>query len=196
MAGEQRGRYLAFRWERRASSHEVRQTLPMGIILLTRSYRARLERVDNVPEPGITRARHKLRDAIPSVDELSSAVSRINSAPWEDPFALALGDTVPVEEEMVPTPIAGHDSPGNPQILNNSSSTPASDAVSENGEEESFVEIEERGDDKMRKIAKSLRPGDIVEEAHVSVDLFICRVLVNYGRALEYREDSRSGCLS
>ncbi|AFR98636.2 hypothetical protein C343_06613 [Cryptococcus neoformans C23] len=128
--------------------------------------RARLERVDNVPEPGITRARHKLRDAIPSVDELSSAVSRINSAPWEDPFALALGDTAPVEEEMVPTPIAGHDSPGNPQILNNSSSTPASDAVSENGEEESFVEIEERGDDKMRKIAKSLRPGDIVEEAH------------------------------
>lgn len=144
----------------------------------------------------MTRTRHKLRDAIPSVDELSSAVSRINSAPWEDPFALALGEDTPVEEEMVSTPIAGHNSPGNPKILNNSGSTPASDAVSENGEEESFVEIEERGDDKMRKIAKSLRPGDMVEEAHVSVDLFIFRVLVNYGRALEYREDSRSRCLS
>lgn len=127
----------------------------------------------------MTRARHKLLDAIPSVDELSSAVSRINSAPWEDPFALALGEASPVEEEMVSTPAAGHDGPGDPQILNNSGAIPASDALSENEEEESFVEIEERGDDKMRKIAKSLKPGDMVEEAHVSVEMFICLVLVN-----------------
>lgn len=127
----------------------------------------------------MTRARHKLLDAIPSVDELSSAVSRINSAPWEDPFALALGEASPVEEEMVSTPPAGHDGPGNPQILKNSGAIPASDVLSENEEEESFVEIEERGDDKMRKIAKSLKAGDMVEEAHVSIEMFICLALVN-----------------
>jgi hypothetical protein len=33
------------------------------------------------------------------MDELSSAVSRVNMAPWEDPFALALGDAAPIAEE-------------------------------------------------------------------------------------------------
>jgi hypothetical protein len=47
----------------------------------------------------MARTRHKLRDAIPSVDELSSAVSRVNSAPWEDPFALALSETASIAEE-------------------------------------------------------------------------------------------------
>jgi hypothetical protein len=61
--------------------------------------RNRLERVNAAPELGAQRTRHKLRDAIPSVDELSSAVSRMNAAPWEDPFALALGEAAPIEEE-------------------------------------------------------------------------------------------------
>ena len=61
--------------------------------------RNRLERVNAAPELGAQRTRHKLRDAIPSVDELSSAVSRLNAAPWEDPFALALGEAEPIEEE-------------------------------------------------------------------------------------------------
>lgn len=61
--------------------------------------RNRLERVDVVAHSGPLRGRNKLRDAIPSTDELSSAVSRINNAPWEDPFALALGDAAPIAEE-------------------------------------------------------------------------------------------------
>ena len=52
-----------------------------------------------MPEEGMIRTRHKLRDAIPSMDELSSAVSRVNVAPWEDPFALALGEAAPIAEE-------------------------------------------------------------------------------------------------
>ena len=59
----------------------------------------RLERINAAPEDGAQRTRSKLRDAIPSVDELSSAVSRINTAPWEDPFALALGQAAPIAEE-------------------------------------------------------------------------------------------------
>ncbi|EIW67561.1 hypothetical protein TREMEDRAFT_33244 [Tremella mesenterica DSM 1558] len=61
--------------------------------------RNRLERVNAIPEQGTTRGKSKLRDAIPSVDELSSAVSRINVAPWEDPFALALGQAAVIAEE-------------------------------------------------------------------------------------------------
>ena len=58
-----------------------------------------MERINAVPEQGMARTRHKLRDAIPSMDELSSAVSRINVAPWEDPFALALGQAAAIDEE-------------------------------------------------------------------------------------------------
>ncbi len=58
-----------------------------------------MERSHAVPEQGMLRTRHKLRDAIPSADELSSAVSRINVAPWEDPFALALGQAASIAEE-------------------------------------------------------------------------------------------------
>ena len=61
--------------------------------------RNRLERVNAAPEAGFTRTRARIRDAIPAVDELSSAVSRINMAPWEDPFALALGETMSIAEE-------------------------------------------------------------------------------------------------
>lgn len=61
--------------------------------------RNRLERVNAAPEAGFSRTRAKIRDAIPAVDELSSAVSRINMAPWEDPFALALGETMSIAEE-------------------------------------------------------------------------------------------------
>lgn len=61
--------------------------------------RNRLERIHGAPELGAQRTRHQLRDAIPSVDELSSAVSRLNTAPWEDPFALALGEAAPIPEE-------------------------------------------------------------------------------------------------
>ena len=65
--------------------------------------RNRLERINAVPDAGISRTRQKLRDAIPSVDELSSAVSRINVAPWEDPFALALGEAAVIAEEGMPS---------------------------------------------------------------------------------------------
>jgi hypothetical protein len=61
--------------------------------------RNRLERVNAAPEAGLSRTRARIRDAIPAVDELSSAVSRINLAPWEDPFALALGDAASIAEE-------------------------------------------------------------------------------------------------
>jgi len=59
--------------------------------------RSRLERVDHVHRDGRAKASRQ-RDAIPSTDELSSAVSRVNQMPWEDPFALALTDT-PIDEE-------------------------------------------------------------------------------------------------
>ncbi|WVQ73417.1 hypothetical protein IAR50_002989 [Cryptococcus sp. DSM 104548] len=142
--------------------------------------RARLERVDNLPESGINRTIHKLRDAIPSVDELSSAVSRLNAAPWEDPFALALGDAAPLEEEpaqTIPTTPASSDKVGTAHhAVNDSISTQTSaqhpsaqhpsETASENGEADSFVDVEEGGDDKMRKIARTLQAGDVVEEAH------------------------------
>lgn len=35
------------------------------------------------------------------------------------------------------------------------------------GDDDSFVEVEESKDDKMRRIAKTLEAGDVVEEAHV-----------------------------
>lgn len=60
--------------------------------------RLRLERTDEVAAPGGHKSRGKLRDCIPSTDELDSAVSRINAAPWEDPFSLAIGDGA-IEEE-------------------------------------------------------------------------------------------------
>jgi hypothetical protein len=70
--------------------------LPVDMWLMDR---ARLERVNAQPDVGVAKTQRKLRDAIPSVDELSSAVSRVNVAPWEDPFALALGQAAPIEEE-------------------------------------------------------------------------------------------------
>lgn len=61
--------------------------------------RNRLERINVAPDTGINRTRARIRDAIPTVDELSSAVSRINMAPWEDPFALAPGEASSIAEE-------------------------------------------------------------------------------------------------
>jgi hypothetical protein len=37
-------------------------------------------------------------------------------------------------------------------------------------DDESFVEVEDNKDDKMRRIAKTLQAGDVVEEAHVSME--------------------------
>lgn len=104
----------------------------------------------------MARTRNKLRDAIPSLDELSSAVSRINVAPWEDPFALALGEAAPIEEEV----------DGTLAPLGPSNGHPTSPSVDSRLDDESFVEVEENKDDKMRRIAKTLSPGDVVEEAH------------------------------
>ncbi|WRT68074.1 uncharacterized protein IL334_005049 [Kwoniella shivajii] len=127
--------------------------------------RTRLERITNLPENGVSRTRHKLRDAIPSVDELSSAVSRMNVAPWEDPFALALGETDPIAEEepflLPPAPSGGVATPNG----SNSNQAP-SVASEENADIDSFVEVEDDKDDKMRRIAKTLQAGDVVEEAH------------------------------
>ena len=58
--------------------------------------------VDSIPQRQIGRQ----RDAVPQNDELSSAVSRINAAPWEDPFALALGDAAESAEEGMYWPVA------------------------------------------------------------------------------------------
>jgi hypothetical protein len=41
--------------------------------------------------------------------------------------------------------------------------TPAVEAA----DDDSFVEVEEAKDDKMRRIAKTLQAGDVVEQAHV-----------------------------
>ena len=62
--------------------------------------RNRLERVNDLPDIRHGRGSAKLRDAIPTADELSSAVSRINLNPWEDPFSLALGEASIAEEGM------------------------------------------------------------------------------------------------
>lgn len=67
--------------------------------MLAYTRRARLERigksVDSIPQRHIGRQ----REAVPQNDELSSAVSRVNAAPWEDPFALALGEAAEAAEE-------------------------------------------------------------------------------------------------
>lgn len=63
--------------------------------------RNRLERVTEISDGSSTargKGSSKLRDAIPTADELSSAVSRMNVAPWEDPFSLALGEASIAEE--------------------------------------------------------------------------------------------------
>lgn len=48
-------------------------------------------------------------------------------------------------------------------------SEPGDAPDNERGDDDSFVEIEESKDDKMRRIAKTLEAGDVVEEAHVSL---------------------------
>lgn len=59
-------------------------------------------------------------------------------------------------------------------------------------DDDSFVEVEENKDDKMRRIAKSLQAGDVVEEAHnivriVGVDA--CPGLLIFGRKNLYLVD-------
>ena len=146
--------------------------------------RNRLERVKGVPEapaPAGRMQQRKLRDAIPSVDELSSAVSRIDLPPWEDPFALALGQAAPIAEEM--------EAP----LVDPSAPAPAPTPTPESRlDDEAYVEIEENTDDKMRRIAKTLQAGDVVEEAHnivriVGVDA--CPGLLIIGRKNLYLMD-------
>nr|ODN91829.1 hypothetical protein L203_01081 [Cryptococcus depauperatus CBS 7841] len=158
--------------------------------------RARLERIDDVPEQGLTRKRHKMRDAIPSADELSSAISQINTSPWEDPFALALGDTAPIPEEGFAILTAPDDE--NLNVI--PSKSKASFAVLQTGEiaseenvdSDSLFEIDDGDNNRMKKIAKSLQPGDAVEEAHnivriVGVDA--CPGLLILGRKNLYLVD-------
>lgn len=117
------------------------------------------------------------------MDELSSAVSRVNIAPWEDPFALSLGQAAPIAEEGKYTWNATF-----PGFVNGASliclepagtstagpakaSDPGSSGLEErHGDDDSFVEVDDGKDDKMRRIAKALEAGDVVEEAHVSCD--------------------------
>ncbi|KAL7420576.1 Beige protein-like 1 [Cryptotrichosporon argae] len=115
--------------------------------------RARLERINAIPEQGMAKTRQKLRDAIPSADELSSAVSRMNAAPWEDPFALALGDAAPIAEEEA----------GGSAIK----AAPSQDG--EEGIDNDYVDVEDEKADKMRRVAKSLEAGDVVEENIVRI---------------------------
>jgi hypothetical protein len=105
--------------------------------------RGRLERVERVVHDKGGYA----RDAIPSFEELSSAVSGANSAPWEDPFAL-----------VAPTP---------PQEVEDGASvlrTPATPVatVNEVSDSEDYDEMS----NKMRLVAKTLQAGDVVEEAY------------------------------
>lgn len=138
--------------------------------------RNRLERVNDLPDMRHGRGAAKLRDAIPTADELSSAVSRLNVNPWEDPFSLALGEASITEEGKSsrvlltdkrkadytePAPTLG-DAMDNEQNIE----TPASQ---DQLDDESYVELEDDKDDKMRRIARTLQAGDVVEEAHVSM---------------------------
>ncbi|KLT43791.1 beach-domain-containing protein [Cutaneotrichosporon oleaginosum] len=116
--------------------------------------RVRLERTDGVASPGAHKSRAKLRDAIPGTDELESAVSRINAAPWEDPFSLAMGESI-TEEEQAGTPTK----PSTPSEQFKSGDGDDSDA-------ESFHEVEDESSNKMRLVAKALQAGDVVESAH------------------------------
>ncbi|WOO83333.1 Beige 1 [Vanrija pseudolonga] len=117
--------------------------------------RSRLERISPLSHHSRSRARTKLRDAIPAPDELSSAVSRVNAAPWEDPFALALGEAAPIAEH------AEEENAGTPT----KATTPAPEADGSD-DEGSFVDIDDESPDKMRLVAKALEAGDVVEEAH------------------------------
>lgn len=48
----------------------------------------------------------------------------------------------------------------------------AADAPEDRVDGDSFVEVEEEKDDKMRRIAKTLEAGDVVEEAHVRLSSY------------------------
>ncbi|GMK59712.1 hypothetical protein CspeluHIS016_0803180 [Cutaneotrichosporon spelunceum] len=114
--------------------------------------RIRLERTDNVYKPGGHKMRTKLRDVIPNSDELSSAVSCVNAAPWEDPFSLAMGEATVDEPDDTPS----------------KQSTPADQAQvgEDESEDEAFHEVEDESTNKMRLVAKALQAGDVVESAH------------------------------
>ena len=122
----------------------------------------------------MSQTRHKLRDAIPSVDELSSAVSRINFAAWEDPFALALGQAAVIAETEDGLCSGSRSSHVDGIAVEPSTLVdPSSSALQSTSphaqsriDDESFVEVEENKDDKMRRIARTLEAGDVVEEAH------------------------------
>lgn len=55
-----------------------------------------------------------------------------------------------------------------PTLAQTPAARPGSPVQDERLDDESFVEVEENKDDKMRRIAKTLQAGDVVEEAHVS----------------------------
>ncbi|KAL1405839.1 Beige protein-like 1 [Vanrija albida] len=117
--------------------------------------RSRLERISPLSHHSHSRTRTKLRDAIPAPDELSSAVSRVTAAPWEDPFALALGEAAPIAEH------AEEENAGTP--TKSTTSIPDADGSDDDG---SFVDLDDESPDKMRLVAKALEAGDVVEEAH------------------------------
>ena len=161
--------------------------------------RNRLERVNAAHELGAPRSRQKLRDAIPSVDELSSAVSRMNVGPWEDPFALALGEAAPISEEggwpwiHEDTELNDAESPLAPSTTSSTTPQPTSPETDSRLDDESFVEVEENKDDKLRRIAKTIQAGDVVEETHnivriVGVDA--CPGLLILGKRNLYLVDS------
>ncbi|BEI85638.1 hypothetical protein CcaverHIS002_0510390 [Cutaneotrichosporon cavernicola] len=115
--------------------------------------RIRLERTDAVDAPGRQKIRANLRDAIPGTDELSSAVSRINAAPWEDPFSLAMGESM-AEEQPAGTPTKPT-APADP-----------SQAGDDESDDDAYHEVEDESTNKMRLVAKALQAGDVVESAH------------------------------
>lgn len=130
--------------------------------------RARLERigksVDSIPQRPLGRQ----REAIPQNDELSSAVSRINAAPWDDPFALALGEAAESAEEGT---VMSSRCPLMPAATAAVSQAPELATVAEDAEADtqSISWAEEETSDKQRRIAKTLQSGDVVEEVSIKI---------------------------
>lgn len=131
--------------------------------------RGRLERIQTTHRVDHKR-KIKVRDAIPAPDELCSAISRINDAPWDDPFALAQDESLIDEGEFqsslhtLTTEIGTGSATGTPTKAT-FGSTGKRDAM-DSDEDEEAQEVEDDADDKTRLIAKSLQAGDVIESAH------------------------------
>jgi hypothetical protein len=93
------------------------------------------------------------RTAVPREDELSSAVSRIGSAPGDDPFAAEMGNVI--------QPL----SKGTDDVESN-----APPQITGDSDDDALVEVE-GNESTNRRVSKALRSGDSIEEAYVSCSI-------------------------